>query len=488
MAISTDTARQGPIVQEVTYSPAAQSESRTATAKAQAPEPQPYRGDAVSAGASASPVSEARARIEPGRDLALQQRIVQQGGATSLAATAPTREAEMSDGFEALLKDLPDLPDTARMEEFVSWLENEAGESEEIEGEAPEADGEELLESEEGAHEDPLAAIGKNRGGGSGAGGRDGEQEHEGDQHLPHDKLPLPVARVLSELSRVDGDVTHQFATLEFARAYFDNLGTNPLILALLDAVKYEYESSDAARDIRAGRAAAWAAHRLAAALGDDPASVRDAAATVRDTYRQMLRQNPHLGQLFDMVMKIDKRLDERSFEQTLNAFMSAAGSDLHSSGPSTDPMFLHLLLVELGKLKNMQTIFESSRDLIEETDRVADPRDRGKMRSVELARALLYFCANTAVNLNDARALLGPLQNDAQPLSQLVYVNMLNGLHARIPEAIVAIPAYRQQRTILASWQRQSVKSEEDAYEKELASQAPTRPRRVAASVARLQ
>src|SRR5262249_5189616 len=128
-----------------------------------------------------------------------------------------------------------------------------------------------------------------------------------------------------------------------------------PEFHALLDQARAEFEREDIARDVRAGFAIAQIAARAGETLETDPAAVGE-------TYREMLRQGQNMGQLFDQLSKFHL---QKNFEEIIDIFMTAAGRDLSSTGPSTDDQYLHALITELGKLKKLQTVFESTEDLI---------------------------------------------------------------------------------------------------------------------------
>lgn len=128
---------------------------------------------------------------------------------------------------------------------------------------------------------------------------------------------------ILAALQNFDGDVTHQFAALEIARDYFEASGAGAEFHALLNEVSAEYEKGPLAQDVRAGFAVAEIAHRAAATLETDPALVREA-------YRDMLRQEPNMGRLFDQLVKFDLK---KSFDEIIETFMLAAGRELSSLG-----------------------------------------------------------------------------------------------------------------------------------------------------------
>lgn len=260
---------------------------------------------------------------------------------------------------------------------------------------------------------------------------------------------------VLAALQQFDGDVTHQFAALEIAREHFEAAGASSELLALLDEARAEFEKTDTARDVRAGFAAAEVASEKAATLETDPAKVRDA-------YRAMLRESQNMGQLFDALSKFDML---KEFNEVVDTFMTAAGRDLASTGPSTDPDFLHGLLTELGKLKKMQTMFEGVKELVRTTERLFTSSERGQLQTVDVASAILNFVSKAAVSPNDARALLARLR--ASIASKLAYANGVYNLHGEIPDdAMPSIAARQQQRQTLKQLLEELVAEEEREFQ----------------------
>lgn len=260
---------------------------------------------------------------------------------------------------------------------------------------------------------------------------------------------------VLAALQQFDGDVTHQFAALEIAREHFEATGASSELLALLDEAKGEFEKTDTARDVRAGFAAAEVASEKAATLETDPAKVRDA-------YRAMLRENQNMGQLFDSLSKFDML---KEFNEVVETFMTAAGRDLASTGPSTDANFLHGLITELSKLKKMQTMFEGVKDLVRTTERLFAASERGQLQTVDVASALLNFVSKAAVSPNDARALLARLR--ASVASKLAYANGVFNLHGEIPDDVMpSISARQQQRQTLKQLLEELVAEEEREFQ----------------------
>lgn len=241
---------------------------------------------------------------------------------------------------------------------------------------------------------------------------------------------------VLRLLGEFDPDVSHQFAALDVARGQIEEAQGDPRLLVLLDQVKARFETGETAREVRAGFAVAALARQAAATMETDPAAVRE-------SYRAMLREAPHIGQLFDAMMRFDL---SRNFEAAVKTFMAAAGRDLASTGPSTDPVFLHALLTELGKLKKMQTAFEATGTLVRLAERTLPPRERGTTDIVDQASRLLNFAARPAAGLNDACQLLGAFENRALPV-QIVFANGLRHLHGEIPDEVMPSHQARAQQ-----------------------------------------
>jgi type III secretion system YopN/LcrE/InvE/MxiC family regulator len=249
---------------------------------------------------------------------------------------------------------------------------------------------------------------------------------------------------ILAALQKFDGDVTHQYAALEVAREYFEAAGASA-----------EFEKTDMARDVKAGFAAAEVASKAAQTLETDPAAVRD-------TYRAMLREQKNMGQLFDALAKFDVL---KNFSQVVETFLTAAGHDLSSTGPSTDEGFLQALLTELGKLKKLQTVFEGVKQLVATSERLFAASERGQMKTVDVASAILNFVSKAAVNLGDARGLLGGLRN-GRLASQLAFANGVFNLHGEIPDDVMPSPqARQQQKATLMSLLEELVKAEENEY-----------------------
>ncbi|KAB0676836.1 HrpJ domain-containing protein [Aureimonas leprariae] len=263
---------------------------------------------------------------------------------------------------------------------------------------------------------------------------------------------------VLRALQRFDGDPTHQFAALEIARDFFAAQGASDEFMALLDAAYGEFQRGDLGRDVRAGFASAEAAARASATLETDP-------ATVRDTYRQLLKEQKDMGALFDAFRRFDVL---KSMDEIVATFMEAAGRDLASTGPSTDPVFLHNLVTELSKLKKMQSAIDMAGDLVRLTDRQMQPGEKATGSNVDVAGQLLGFAAREAASLPDARSLLQRYAA-CSVATQLAFANGLRGLHLELPDGVMAsIQARLLQNEALVALLDALVEEEEEEYEDE--------------------
>jgi type III secretion system YopN/LcrE/InvE/MxiC family regulator len=357
----------------------------------------------------------------------LSQRSVRQGQAASMDATA-----KIANFYDKIVDQLPNMPAPEVINHLVHVLE-------------------ELSDHAKAREQE-----------GQGAAQSDSENaETRGDQEASL------RGDVLAALQEFDGDVSHQFAALEFARDYFAAEDANAEFMNALDQAKTEFERSDVARDVRAGFAIAELADQASATLATDPASVRNA-------YRSMLRDKRNIGELFDSISTFDMT---KQFEEVVDIFMTAAGQDLASTGPSTDKTFLHGLLTELGKLKKMRSVYESGKDVIDKTNRILSPPKRSGRGSepegekiptnaTQLTSRVLNFCAKSAVNPADTRLLLGGLDR-VSPAGRVVFANLLKDLHLEVPDDAMPSPQARlQQSRELEKLLNQLVAAEEASYE----------------------
>ncbi len=252
---------------------------------------------------------------------------------------------------------------------------------------------------------------------------------------------PPTKGDVLAALQRFDPDPTHQFAALEIVAEYF--AGVDASLEAALDDAKLEFEREDLAREVRAGFAVAKLAHEASQTLETDP-------AVVRDTYRRMLREQKNMGQLFDDLCGFDVL---KSFEEIVGLFLEAAGRDLGSAGPSTDVRFLELVLVELGKLKRVNTVFRLSGQQIEKANRLIPAQERLPLTPEGLTSRLLHFCTKSAPSTADAMGVLEGYGN--APVDVLLHLgNAVKTLYDQVPDDVLPRPAARDmQNGALLGW-----------------------------------
>lgn len=265
--------------------------------------------------------------------------------------------------------------------------------------------------------------------------------------------------RIFRLLQDFDGDVTHQYAALDVMREHFAGKGDQPAFERALEKAAAVFGRGDLARDVRAGFAAANVATEAAPALDTSPAAIRDG-------YRALLREQPHLGVLFDRLAPFDL---DRNFDAAIATFMEAAANDLRAVGTAPDRMFLHGLVTELGRLKKLRTLLHATADLIRQTERMLPPEWRGRLDSTRLTSDLLHFCARSTAALPEAQALLQPLEG-AEPHGRVVFVNGLRHLHSQIPDEVMpGIPARLQQGQALLALLDELVPEEEEAFARTL-------------------
>lgn len=182
----------------------------------------------------------------------------------------------------------------------------------------------------------------------------------------------------------------------------------------------------------------------------------------MRDLYRTLLRDTMHVGQLFDALGRF---ANLKSFPDAVQTFMSAAGRDLASTGPSTDPAFLHGLLTELGQLKKMQTTLDAMGQLVTLTDRALPSAQRGQADAVGQTSLMLNFASQASANQADARRLLGAYAQLA-PSIQVAFANGLRTVHSDIPDTVMpSMPARQQQVAAIMALLNEVVAAEETAF-----------------------
>lgn len=261
---------------------------------------------------------------------------------------------------------------------------------------------------------------------------------------------------ILKALQQFDGDVTHQFAGLDIAREFFATTGASDEFMMLLDEAHAEFSKGDLGREVRAGLASAKQAAQAPVTLETDPAAVREA-------YRSLLRETRNMGQLFQAFQRFDMM---KNFDEVVSLFMSVAGQDLASTGPSTDSTYLHSLLTELSKLKLMQSAVSMAFDLVKTTDRQLAPGEQPQGTAADVAERMLQFASNPAAGPMDARALLERYLK-CSLARQLAFANGLRGMHGELPDEVMPHPQARlQQRAALLAMLDELVEDEEAEYE----------------------
>ncbi|WP_378941116.1 hypothetical protein [Mesorhizobium sp. ANAO-SY3R2] len=267
-----------------------------------------------------------------------------------------------------------------------------------------------------------------------------------------HGRSTITKDDILAMLQKFDPDVTHQFAALDIAREFFSATHAGENFQMLLGEAHAEYDKGDLAREVRAG----FVGSEAAMSLDTDPAAAREA-------YRSMLRESHNMGQLFATFRKFDIL---SNFNDTVGTFMAAAGRDLASTGPSTDPAYLHALISELAQLKKMQSVVEVSLTLMQTTDRLLQKGEQPTGDAIDLAGSVLTFASNAAAGPMDARAMLSRY-DQCTMATQLAFANGLRALHSEIPDGIVPSPQARlQQGAAIVGMLDTLVRAEEREFE----------------------
>ncbi len=262
---------------------------------------------------------------------------------------------------------------------------------------------------------------------------------------------------VLEALRKFDGDVTHQYEALQVAQRYFEDNGAGQPLLALLGQAERAFDDPDLARDVQAGYTIAAGAAEAAPSLETSPAALRDA-------YREMLRSDQNMGQLFDKISDFNIRF---SFTQAVDLFLTAAGDDLADTNGETDPVLLGALTRELGALKEMRTVFEEANKLIDQTQRIDRSFANGADAAgpIELTSALLNFSTKQSPSLSDARAILKKFE-PATESTMVVFANGLQDLHRLMSNrSVVSDSARVQQNTMIENLRIELSAAEEAAF-----------------------
>ena len=267
----------------------------------------------------------------------------------------------------------------------------------------------------------------------------------------------MPSAEDMREaLAAYDSDISHQFAALEMLHQNALKSGAPAEYVALLDTLRTDMRTEGSSRDIAAGFVAAPEANRMAEALGAD-------AATYRDSYREMLRDAPNMGQIFGALrgFSLSEKLDE-----VIASFTKVAGADMSSFNSSTDVKQLAGVLSELSNLKLVRTVLDGAKDSLAKLDRMYPPGPNdARPDAEELTHRMLIFASSPASGIADAERMLGGLIAGA-PEVAVAAINLARDLHAALPDVTMPNGAARdQQSRILLSLSDRLVDAEEAAF-----------------------
>ena len=270
----------------------------------------------------------------------------------------------------------------------------------------------------------------------------------------------MPTAEdIRAALREYDGDITHQFAALENARAKFEAAGAPAGFLALLDEVRAEMRQPETAQDIKAGFASAQEAMRMADRFGATPEDFRE-------SYRQMLRSGGNLGKLFDALGDFASsgvKGSKQAFETVLESFIKVAGDDMKSFGPSTDKVILGDVISELNVLKNLRTTLDMCGDMMDKLGRMFPDKAADLPPSAQIVSEFLHFVASSA--RRDAEKIISHFEG-GKPEVPVVAINLLRDIHAKVPDSAMPNDSARlQQDKVLKAVSDQKVAAEEAHY-----------------------
>lgn len=417
-----------------------------------------YRGESVKSTQENSKLSrasdEARSTGGPSAKIDLRTahvRSMRQGQATSSQATSRIAEyhdklpdmpsdeklQHLAQEFETILAQMPPMHLTEHVGKHVAeqrhGLDNaKQDETSASEGEETEAETNEQQSAAGGERQDPSANA------------------------AYRSTVEQVRQQILSKLQEFDGDVTHQFAALDILSGQFEEAGIAAPFLDALDLARQSFEEPGIARDVRAGLASAAIAQKAAATLETD-------ASTVRNAYRDVLREQTDLGGLFDQLKRFDLN---GKFESVINTFLAIAGRDLEAVDHSTDPAFLHGLVRELSKLKTMNTVLDLSKEIIRTVERLMPRPERGQLKSDQLTSGVLHFAATVGATPRDARQMIQGTES-MSPQTRVLLGNGMKDLHAAVPDDVFpSVQARSQQKAAMMGLLDQLVDDEERAHE----------------------
>lgn len=263
---------------------------------------------------------------------------------------------------------------------------------------------------------------------------------------------------ILEALSQFDGDVTHQYEALQTTRRYFEETGASDEFLALLESAGRYFDDPDIQRDVQAGYTIGPSASAAAPTLETSPAALRD-------TYREMLRGDKPMGQLFDLLSGFNLR---QKFDETIDVFLKAAGRELANSSSQADPVLIGHLTRELATLKEMRTVMEQGEHLIHQTKRIDPSFAQGTegASAKTLTSRLLNFAAKPSPSMTDTRQLIKNFDGTGEQ-TLVVFANGLHDLHRLISDrSVISDSARLQQSAMLKNLRIELSAAEEAAFD----------------------
>ncbi|MDO6966449.1 HrpJ domain-containing protein [Rhizobium alvei] len=251
---------------------------------------------------------------------------------------------------------------------------------------------------------------------------------------------------ILEALRRYDSDPTHQFAALERFRQDVAALGAGDDFLAVIDEARASFREGPMRREVTAGFAAAEIANKMAGSLETDPTAIRN-------SYRDMVRENQNLGQIFDHLRTFNLA---SSFDQIIDSFTRIAGRDLDVLNADKDQVtigetsqLIGNVLSELSKLKQIKTLHSES-GLVLDTIKRVHPELKGSNTMPDqndLTSRLLHFASNPSTSVGDAEKVISGISGNDPGIS-VTAVNMLRNIHGLMPDAVLPSSVSREQQS----------------------------------------
>lgn len=149
------------------------------------------------------------------------------------------------------------------------------------------------------------------------------------------------------------GDVSKQFLALSYLVRHFEGGGGEGDALDEIRAALEELHE-DRGPEIRAGLNSAARAREYAD--GD-----ANRAESLRECYRETVLGRESLGETFNSVLE---RFGSKNVRRSIEFLVRAAGDDLGSRGPSTDPAELKSILEDLYQLEVLATVLDGCNEM----------------------------------------------------------------------------------------------------------------------------